>query len=165
RHRNDCHMKIRDTLLANIQCTPSVAAMIGQIDFGRVNDLVGTKLSEFIRQRGVDVVRRDLMYDLHSPTYDFITHLMEVESVQLLKENGLLYHERFIDALYVLISSISIGVAGYFRQHQIASIDSCRYFNASTYYLQLEQAVENVYEAWRCEGYRLSPSDFQLQHL
>ena len=158
-------MNTKETLLESIHLTPAVAEIINHIDFNQLTEFANARLAHFISSRGLDAVRYDLAYGLHSPTDAFLTSLLETGSVQMLKENGLLYHEQFIDALYVLIASLNVVVATFLRRQQISQTGNFRYVDAGTLYLLLEQAVEQVYEAWKKDGYQLTPSAFLLQHF
>jgi hypothetical protein len=164
-NKNGSYMNTKETLLESINLTPAIAAILNHIDFNRLTEFANARLAHFVGSRGLDAVRYDLACGLHSPTDAFLSNLLETGSVQLLKENGLLYHEQFIDALYVLIASLNVEVATFLRRQQVSQTGSYRYVDAGTLYLLLEQAVEQVYEAWQAEGYELTPSAFQLQHF
>lgn len=137
-------MNTRDTLLQTIYATPAMKQMVDKIDFRRLEDFVTAQLSGFVQNRGADAVRYDLNYDVQTPTDSFLTNLLQFGSVQLLKENGLLHHESFIDALYVLISAINIVIADFLRKNAIAQVASYRYFDADPQYVLLERAVEQI---------------------
>lgn len=145
-------MNTKDTLLENIHVTQAIAEMIGRMDFSRLEEFVILNLSAFVRERKIEVVQYDLNYDVQTPTDTFITHLLEQGSVQLLREFGLLQHEKFIDALYVIISSINIVVADFLRRNGIAEVASYRYFDADPQFVLLERAVEQVEKACRSEA-------------
>jgi hypothetical protein len=164
-NKNGSYMNTKETLLESINLTPAIAAILNHIDFNRLTEFANARLAHFVCSRGLDDVRYDHACGRHSPTDAFLSNLLETGSVQLLKENGLLYHEQFIDALYVLIASLNVEVATFLRRQQVSQTGSYRYVDAGTLYLLLEQAVEQVYEAWQAEGYELTPSAFQLQHF
>lgn len=137
-------MTTKETLLDNIQATETIVALIDKINFKRLEDFVKAELFSFVDTRGFDAVHYDLNYDVQTPTDAFILNLLEQGSVQLLTENGLVEDDRFIDALYVIISAINIVVAQFLKKNKIAEVTSYRYFDADPQYVLLERAVEQV---------------------
>lgn len=140
-------MNTKTTLVENIHVTDTVASLLGRIDFSYIETFVASRLAAFVDERGIDLVRYDLNYDVHTPSDEFIAHLLEVDSVSLLKDSGLLNDSRYIDALYIIISSINIVIAEFLRNHQIAEVASYRYFDADPQFVLLERAVEQADKA------------------
>ena len=155
-------MNTKDILLENILVTPAVEETIAKIDFDRLEEFVTELFSVFVNNRGLDVVRYDLNYDVQTPTDAFISNLIEVGAVQLLQENNLLHDEQFIDALYIIISAINIVVAELLRCQNIADVTSYRYFDADPQYVLLERAVEHVEQMQTHAGYLFDQVSFRL---
>ncbi len=147
------YMNTKQTLLENIRVTQSIEQMINRVDFHHLEKYITHLFSDFVGNRDIETVKYDLNYDVQTPTDTFLSDLMEIGSVQLLKENGLLRHEDFIDALYVIISAINIVVADFLQEHRIADVASYRYLDADPQYVLLERAVEHVGFAVKNEQY------------
>lgn len=146
-------MNIKQTLMENIHVTQPMEQIINRVDFYHLEKYISNLFSAFVQDHGKDSVKYDLHYDVQTPTDAFLSGLMEIGSVQLLKKNGLLCHDDFIDALYVLISSINIVVADCLQAHRIADVASYRYFDADPQFVLLERAVEHVGYSIKNEQY------------
>ena len=155
-------MNTKEILLENMLVTPGIAETMEKIDFARLEKFVTGTFTVFVANRGLDAVRYDLNYDVQTPTDAFISNMIEVGSVQLLQENGLLHDEQFIDALYIIISAINIVFAEFLRTHAIADVVSYRYFDADPQYVLLERAVEKVELLLNPSGFALDHSGFRL---
>lgn len=155
-------MTTKETLLDTIQATETIVALIERISIEQLEIIVKAELVSFVDNRGFDAVRYDLNYDVQTPTDAFILNLLEQGSVQLLKENGLVEDDRFIDALYVIISAINIVVADYLKENKIAEVTSYRYFDADPQYVLLERAVEQVAQLRSDNHCQFDLAGFQL---
>jgi len=149
-------MNTKQALLENLRITPPMDEMIGKVNFQHLEKFVTDRLSFFVGNRGIDAVRYDINYDVQTPTDDFIVNLIEVGSVQILKENGLMQDEQFIDALYVIIAAMSIVVAEFLRREGIANVSCYRYIDADPQYVLLERAVEHVDATSRNNSYLIN---------
>jgi hypothetical protein len=140
-------MNTDETLLARFHLSASPAGIIEKINFHQLEEFVTHHFFAFINSRSFEEIRYDLIYDVQTPTDIFLSDLLEIGSVQLLEENGLLHHEQFIDALYIILSSMNTVVTDLLRRHQMAGVNSYRYCDADLQYLMLERAVEHAEKA------------------
>lgn len=139
-----------------------VSDIANKIDFSRIEEFVTTRFSRFIESRSQDLVKYDLNYGVQTPTDAFLNNLMEVGSVELLAENGLLQDDGFIDALYAIISAISNAASDFLRKQGIAARAIYRCFDADPQYIFLERAVEQVDKACTHNHYRYDLTSFDL---
>jgi len=152
-------MNTKQALLRNLP-SQSLSNVADKIDFSRLEEFVTTKFSRFIDNRSQDLVKYDLNYGVQTPTNAFLTNLMEVGSVELLAENGLLQDEQFIDALYTIISAINVAASDFLHQQGIAEKVSYGGFDSDPQYVFLERAVEQVDKACTHNHYHYDLTSF-----
>ena len=152
-------MNTKQALLRNLP-SHGITNIADKIDFSRIEEFVTTKFSRFVESRSQDLVKYDLNYGVQTPTDAFLTNLMEVGSVELLAENGLLQDEEFIDALYTIISAINVAASDFLHRQGIAEKASYRCFDSDPQYNFLERAVEQVDRTCSHNHYRYDLTSF-----
>lgn len=155
-------MTTKEILLDTVDTEGHMGIMLEKIDFSRLDELVTTLLEAFIYNRGLEVVRYDLNYDVATPTDTFIRNLMEIGPVELLKENGLLHDETFIHAIFLLVSAFNIAVATYLREQDITEVKETSYFEEGPIWILIENAIAHVTKAQKTEGYLFDLVSFNL---
>ena len=154
-------MNTKPTLLRNF-ASSNLSDITNLIDFIRIEEFVTTQFSRFIESRSQDLVKYDLNYGVQTPTDAFLTNLMEVGSVELLTENGLLKDERFIDALYAIISAINMVASDFLHTRGITEGANYRCYDSDPQYIFLERAVEHVDKACIHNHFRYDLTTFDL---
>lgn len=152
-------MNTKQTLLRNLP-SQTMSDITNRIDFSRIEEFVTTRFSCFLESHSRDRVKYDLNYGVQTPTDAFLTNLMEVGSVELLAENGLLQDDGFIDALYAIISAINVAASDFLHQQGLDEKAAYRCFGADPQYLFLERAVEQVDKACTHDHYRYDLTSF-----
>ena len=120
--------------------------IINKINYEKLDGFVKMLVTGYISRRGSAIVKKDIDADAPSDTSNFLTHIIEVGSLNIMQDNSLITSNEnsFEGAAVVSALALNISMATALKEKDVFDLDSPVYYAGPTLEAIISRIISHI---------------------